>query len=124
MSKSVLIVDDSKTMRKIIARTLRQAGINFDSISEAEDGQAALDFLGQNKPDLVLCDINMPNMDGITFLKEKSKNQAIKDIPVVMITTEGGSVDVVQEARSHGASASIKKPFTADQVEEVLEPLL
>ncbi len=124
MSKSVLIVDDSKTMRKIITRTLRQAGLNFDTISEAEDGQAALDFLGQNKPDLILCDINMPNMDGITFLKEKSQNGSIKGIPVVMITTEGGSEDVVQEAKDNGASASIKKPFTADQVEDVLNPLL
>ena len=124
MAKSVLIVDDSKTMRKIITRTLRQAGLNFDTISEAEDGQAALDFLAQNKPNLILCDINMPNMDGITFLKEKAQNGSIKDIPVVMITTEGGSVDVVQEARDNGASASIKKPFTADQVEEVLNPLV
>lgn len=124
MSKSVLIVDDSKTMRKIITRTLRQAGLNFDTISEAEDGQDALNFLGQNKPELILCDINMPNMDGITFLKEKMKDGSLKDIPVVMITTEGGSEDVVQEARDNGASASIKKPFTADQVEEVLNPLL
>lgn len=124
MAKSVLIVDDSKTMRKIITRTLRQAGLNFDTISEAEDGQAALDFLAQNKPNLILCDINMPNMDGITFLKEKSQNGSIKDIPVVMITTEGGSEDVVKEARDNGASASIKKPFTADQVEEVLNPLV
>jgi len=124
MAKSVLIVDDSKTMRKIITRTLRQAGLNFDTISEAEDGQAALDFLAQNKPNLILCDINMPNMDGITFLKEKAQNGSIKDIPVVMITTEGGSEDVVQEAKDKGASASIKKPFTADQVEEVLNPLV
>ena len=124
MAKSVLIVDDSKTMRKIITRTLRQAGLNFDTISEAEDGQAALDFLAQNKPNIILCDINMPNMDGITFLKEKSQNGSIKDIPVVMITTEGGSEDVVKEARDNGASASIKKPFTADQVEEVLNPLV
>ena len=124
MGKSVLIVDDSKTMRKIITRTLRQAGLNFDTISEAEDGQVALDLLAQEKPDLILCDINMPNMDGISFLKEKAGKDAIKDIPVVMITTEGGSEDVVQEAKDNGASASIKKPFTADQVEEVLNPLL
>jgi two-component system chemotaxis response regulator CheY len=124
MSKAVLIIDDSKTMRKIITRTLRQAGLSFDTISEAEDGQAALEFLGQNKPNLILCDINMPNMDGITFLKEKANNASIKDIPVVMITTEGGSEDVVQEAKDNGALASIKKPFTAEQVEEVLNPLL
>jgi two-component system chemotaxis response regulator CheY len=124
MGKKVLIVDDSKTMRKIITRTLRQAGLNFDTISEAEDGQQALDMLGQEKADLVLCDVNMPNMDGITFLKEKSGMDGLKDIPVVMITTEGGSEDVVHEAQQNGAVASIKKPFNADQIEEVVGELV
>jgi len=124
MSKSVLIIDDSKTMRKIITRTLRQAGLNFETIEEADDGQMALDHLAQSKPDLILCDINMPNMDGLTFLQHKSQDGAIKDIPVVMITTEGGSEDVVQEAKDKGAAASIKKPFNADQIQEVIAPIV
>ena len=124
MPKSVLIIDDSKTMRKIITRTLRQAGVNFETIEEADDGQMALDQLAQSKPDLILCDINMPNMDGLTFLQHKSEDASIKDIPVVMITTEGGSEDVVQEAKDKGAVASIKKPFNAEQIEDVIAPLV
>ncbi|MGM0646326.1 MAG: response regulator [Thermodesulfobacteriota bacterium] len=124
MSKSVLIIDDSKTMRKIITRTLRQAGVNFETIEEADDGQMALDHLAQSKPDLILCDINMPNMDGLTFLQHKAQDASIKDIPVVMITTEGGSEDVVQDAKDKGAAASIKKPFNAEQIEDVIAPLV
>jgi two-component system chemotaxis response regulator CheY len=123
MSKSVLIIEDSKTMRKIITRTLRQAGLDFDDIAEADDGQMALDQLTDSRPDLILCDINMPNMDGLTFLEHKASNDTIKDIPVIMVTTEGGSEDIVQEARDKGAAASIKKPFNADQLQEVVEPL-
>jgi len=115
MAKKVLIVDDSNTMRKIVTRSLRQAGLEFEEILEASDGQEALDVLKNSKVDLVLSDINMPNMDGLAFLREKSADSAIKDIPVIMITTEAGE-DVIGEARSLGAAGSIKKPFTPDQI--------
>ena len=84
----------------------------------------ALDHLAQSKPDLILCDINMPNMDGLTFLQQKAQDASIKDIPVVMITTEGGSEDVVRDAKDKGAAASIKKPFNAEQIEDVIAPLV
>lgn len=121
MGKSVLIVDDSKTMRKIITKTLRQANIDVESISEADDGQQALDHLKQEKPDLILCDINMPNMDGIEFLKQMGSDGSINSIPVVMITTEGGSGDVVQQVKDLGAKATLGKPFDAEQLQEVLQ---
>jgi two-component system chemotaxis response regulator CheY len=123
MGKNVLLVDDSSTMRKIIGRSLRQAGIDFDNIFEAADGQEALDILEQEDVDIVLSDINMPNMDGISFLREKSTRDAIKDIPVLMISTETGD-DIIGEAMSLGAVGAIKKPFTPDKVSEVLGPLL
>ena len=123
MGKNVLLVDDSSTMRKIIGRSLRQAGIDFDNIFEAADGQEALDILEQEDVDIVLSDINMPNMDGISFLREKSTRDAIKDIPVLMISTETGD-DIIGEAKSLGAVGAIKKPFTPDKVSEVLGPLL
>jgi two-component system chemotaxis response regulator CheY len=63
-------------------------------------------------------------MDGLEFLKNKGSDAAIKDIPVVMITTEGGTEDIVQQVRQLGASATIKKPFTADQINEVISPLV
>lgn len=123
MGKNVLLVDDSSTMRKIIGRSLRQAGIDFDNIFEAADGIEALAVLESEKVDIVLSDINMPNMDGITFLKEKSTREAIKDIPVLMISTETGD-DIIGEAKALGALGAIKKPFTPDKVNEVLGPLL
>jgi len=123
MGKTVLIVDDSNTMRKIVSRSLRQAGIEFDQILEAGDGQEALDVLGANKVDVVLSDINMPNMTGLEFLKAKAEDDAIKDIPVIMISTETGA-DIIDEAKSYGAKGAIKKPFTPDLINETLGPLL
>jgi two-component system chemotaxis response regulator CheY len=123
MGKNVLLVDDSSTMRKIISRSLRQAGIEFDNVFEAADGQEALDILEKESVDIVLSDINMPNMDGIAFLREKSTRDAIKAIPVLMISTETGD-DIIGEAKSLGALGAIKKPFTPDKVNEVLGPLL
>ncbi len=123
MGKNVLLVDDSSTMRKIVSRSLRQAGIEFDKIYEASDGLEALDVLQKESVDLVLSDINMPNMDGISFLREKAGRDAIKDIPVFMISTETGD-DIIGEAKSLGAIGAIKKPFTADTVNEVLGPFL
>ena len=123
MGRSVLIVDDSNTMRKIVSRALRQAGLDFDNILEAGDGQEALTVLGDNKVDVILSDINMPNMNGLEFLKAKSEDDAIKDIPVVMISTETGA-DIIDEAKSYGAKGAIKKPFTPDMINETLGALL
>jgi len=123
MGNNVLLVDDSSTMRKIVGRSLRQAGIEFDNIFEAADGLQALEVLEKESVDIVLSDINMPNMDGISFLREKAGRPAIKDIPVFMISTETGD-DIIGEAKSLGAVGAIKKPFTADMVNEVLGPFL
>ena len=119
MPKSVLIIDDSNTMRKIVTRSLRQAGFEFDKILEAGDGQEALQVLAGEKVDLILSDINMPNMDVVEFLRNKTADDALKGIPVVMITTESGS-DILKEALALGAAGAIKKPFTPDQVQAVL----
>lgn len=110
-------------MRKIVARSLRQAGFEFEKVLEAPDGQAALDLLAGEAVDIVLSDINMPVMDGIEFLRQKNADAQIKGIPVVMITTEAGT-DVLREAMELGAVGTIKKPFTAEQVQEVLGKFL
>ena len=123
MGRTVLIVDDSNTMRKIVSRALRQAGLDFDTILEAGDGQEALGVLSGNKVDVVLSDINMPNMTGLEFLKAKSEDPTIKDIPVVMISTETGA-DIIDEAKSYGAKGAIKKPFTPEMINETLGALL
>lgn len=119
MGKKVLIVDDSNTMRKIVTRSLRQAGLEVDEILEAGDGQEALQVLAGSKVDLILSDINMPNMNGVEFIRQKSADPGLKAIPVVMITTESGS-EILHEAISLGAAGSIKKPFTPDQVNAAL----
>ena len=118
---NVLIVDDSSTMRKIISRSLRQAGLAVDDIFEAGDGIEGLNALAGNNVDLILSDINMPNMDGLEFIKAVRANG--NAVPIVMITTEGGE-DILKEAMSSGASDSIKKPFTPDQLNEKLGGLL
>ncbi|MFO7813661.1 MAG: response regulator [Pelovirga sp.] len=123
MGKTVLIIDDSNTMRKIVSRSLRQAGIDFSTILEAGDGQEALDVLSANDVDVILSDINMPNMNGLEFLKAKAEIAAIKDIPVVMISTETGA-DIIDEAKSYGAKGAIKKPFTPELINETLGALL
>lgn len=123
MGKRVLVIDDSSTMRKIVSRALRQAGLDFDEILEAADGQEALNLLENENVDLILSDINMPNMDGIEFLRQKREIDAIKNIPVVMITTEGGA-DIIGEAKELGAAGNIKKPFTPDKINEVISGIM
>jgi two-component system chemotaxis response regulator CheY len=118
---NVLIVDDSSTMRKIISRSLRQAGLQVDDIYEAGDGIEGLNALEGKTVSLILSDINIPNMDGLEFIKNvRAKGITV---PIVMITTEGGE-DILKEAISNGASDSIKKPFTPDQLNEKLGGLL
>ena len=120
---SALIVDDSSVMRKIVERSLRQAGVNLAKVYEAGNGAEALTVLAENRVNLILCDINMPVMDGLEFVKQLAGVENAKGVPVVMITTEGSESHVVQ-ALSCGARGYIRKPFTADQVKEHVLPLL
>jgi two-component system chemotaxis response regulator CheY len=119
----VLIVDDSSVMRKIVERSLRQAGISIAQVTEAANGAEALAVINQGKVDLILCDINMPVMDGLEFVKQLSGMENGRGVPVVMITTEGSEGHVVQ-ALSAGARGYIRKPFTPDQVKQHVLPVL
>lgn len=118
-----LIVDDSSVMRKIVERSLRQAGLEISAVLEAGNGAEALAVVAENHVDLILCDINMPVMDGLEFVKQLATVENAKGVPVVMITTEGSESHVVQ-ALSAGARGYIRKPFTAEQVKEHVLPLL
>lgn len=118
-----LIVDDSSVMRKIVERCLRQAGMDLGQVQEASNGAEALALLNSNQFDLILSDINMPVMDGIEFIRHLKEVEATKNIPIVMITTEGGEKHVM-EALSLGAKGYIRKPFTPDQVKEHVIPIL
>jgi two-component system chemotaxis response regulator CheY len=118
-----LIVDDSSVMRKIVERSLRQAGLELEKVVEAGNGAEALAALGQGPVDLILCDINMPVMDGLEFVRALSTVENAKGVPVVMITTEGSETHVVQ-ALSAGARGYIRKPFTSEQVKEHVLPVV
>jgi two-component system chemotaxis response regulator CheY len=122
MALDVLIVDDSAAIRKILQRVLLQAEIPLGSVYEAGDGQEALESLSKNRVGLVLSDINMPNMDGIEFLRKMKAAPEWKDLPVVMVTTEGGKQKVM-EAVELGAAGYVRKPFTAEQIKETLTGL-
>src|SRR5579884_316319 len=118
-----LIVDDSSVMRKIVERSMKQAGVEMSAVLEAGNGAEALAVLADNKVDLILCDINMPVMDGLELVKQLGGVPNAKGVPVVMITTEGSESHVVQ-ALSAGARGYIRKPFTAEQVKEHVLPVL
>jgi two-component system chemotaxis response regulator CheY len=119
----VLIVDDSSVMRKIVERSLRQAGVDPLVTFEAGSGVDGLEVLKARKVDLILSDINMPSMDGLEFVRQLRNRQLAIGVPVVMITTES-SEEHVKQAIEAGASGYIRKPFTADQVKQRVVPLL
>jgi two-component system chemotaxis response regulator CheY len=118
-----LIVDDSVVMRKIVERSLRQAGLDLLVVYEAGSGIEGLDVLRTKQVDLVLSDINMPSMDGLEFLRQIRAQNLAPGVPVLMITTES-SEDHVKQAILAGAQGYIRKPFTAEQVKERVLSLL
>ena len=119
MALDVLIVDDSAVIRKILTRVLAQTNLALGRIHEANDGREALERMRTESVGLVLSDINMPNMDGLEFLRALKENPAWQNIPVMMVTTEG-SQDKVLQALKLGAMGYVKKPFTPDQIKEKL----
>jgi two-component system, chemotaxis family, chemotaxis protein CheY len=118
-----LIVDDSLVMRKIVERSLRQAGLDSLVVWEAGTGVEALEVLRANRVDLILTDINMPAMDGLELVRQIKAQNLASGVPVVMITTES-SEDHVKQAIRAGARGYIRKPFTAEQVKERVLPLV
>jgi len=118
-----LIVDYSPVMRKIIERTLRQAGIEPLVVHEAGSGIEGLDKLKAYEVDLILSDINMPNMDGLEFLRQIQAQNLAPGVPVMIISTES-SEEYVKQAIQAGARGYIRKPFTAEQLMERILPLV
>jgi two-component system, chemotaxis family, chemotaxis protein CheY len=123
MDSDVLVVDDSAAIRKILTRVLRQTGMAIKTIYEAGDGQEALAMMAQHRVDLVLSDINMPKMDGLQLLAYLKASPQWRNVPVMMITTEGGETKVAEAVRL-GAAGYVRKPFTADQIKEKLVGIL
>ncbi|HOX06982.1 MAG TPA: response regulator [Planctomycetota bacterium] len=117
-----LVVDDSGTMRRIIAKALKDIGA--DTVVEAGDGmEALLKLQSAGKIDVILTDWNMPKMNGLEFLKSVKGNAAFKDIPVIMVTTEAEKASVL-EAIKAGARNYVAKPFTPDVLKAKVEQTL
>jgi two-component system chemotaxis response regulator CheY len=109
---NILAVDDSASMRQMVSFALKGAG---HQVTEAADGQAALDIAKGQKFDLVLSDVNMPKMDGITLAKELRSLPDFKFTPILMLTTEAGA-NKKQEGKAAGATGWIVKPFNPEQL--------
>lgn len=117
----ILIVDDSRVMRTIVNRTLRQAGFESHPVSEAENGLVALAAIEADQPDLVLSDWNMPEMSGIELLRALRKRG--NAVSFGFVTSEG-SPEMREQAEQAGAMFLIAKPFTADTFSEALTGVL
>lgn len=117
----ILIADDSRVMRQIVTRTLRQAGFGDHDLVEAADGKEALDKATAEGPDLVISDWNMPEMTGIEVLRKL--RGAGNDVKFGFVTSEC-TPEMQQQAEAAGSLFFIVKPFTADRFDEVLTPIL
>jgi two-component system chemotaxis response regulator CheY len=120
MAKTIMIVDDSATLRQVVSIALKGAG--YDVI-EGCDGKDALNKLTGQKVHLIVSDVNMPNMDGITFVQEVKKLPAYKFTPVIMLTTEAGE-DKKAAGQAAGAKAWVVKPFKPDQMLTAVSKLI
>ena len=123
MSKSLMIVDDSATMRKIIMRTVRMSGLEFERTEEAGNGVEALEKLSSAPVDVILCDINMPEMGGPEVVKKVRELPACADTKIIMVSTES-SQELIDGLIADGANGYITKPFTPEKFQEKLSPLL
>lgn len=120
MSKTILVIDDSASMRQMVSMTLRSAGYE---VVEALDGKDALGKLDGRKFNLIVSDVNMPNMDGISFVQAAKQLPAYKFTPVIMLTTEAGEAKK-EEGRAAGAKAWVVKPFQPAQMLTAVSKLI
>jgi two-component system, chemotaxis family, chemotaxis protein CheY len=120
MPKVILSVDDSRSIRQMVSFTLTQAGYQ---VLEAVDGKDALTKLAVSNVDMVITDLNMPNMNGIELIREVRKQTKFKFIPIIMLTTESQDA-TKQEGKAAGATGWIVKPFNATQLVDVVKKVL
>lgn len=119
MALSILIVDDSKVMRSVIRRILDMCSMDINELYEASNGKEALDILGKNLIDLILADLNMPVMDGVEMIERMKDDGLLKTIPVIVVSTDGNEARI-EELKSKGVRAFIRKPFTPEIIVSVI----
>jgi two-component system chemotaxis response regulator CheY len=123
MDTTVLIVDDSATVRKVVRRVVKQAGFAIDDFLEAEHGRRALELLADVMPSLIITDINMPEMNGIELIEAVKNDPLLCTIPCVVISTEG-SREVIDKVLALGVVGFIQKPFRPEELAPVIAPYL
>ncbi|MCE5341950.1 MAG: response regulator [Planctomycetaceae bacterium] len=124
MAKSLMIVDDSATMRKIIMRTVRMSGLEFERTEEAGNGAEAIEKLKVSPVDLILCDVNMPEMNGLEMVKKiRSELKSCDNTKIIMVSTES-SQELIDGVIKDGANGFITKPFTPEKFQEKLSPFM
>ncbi|MBN1517792.1 response regulator [Candidatus Sumerlaeota bacterium] len=123
MPLSVLLVDDSKTVRSVIAKALRLAQLPVHEVYEASNGQEALDVLEEHWIDIVFADINMPVMNGIEMVDRMNADGLMKTVPVVVVSTEGSQTRI-EELRRKGVRDYVRKPFAPEEIREVVDKIL
>ena len=121
MPKTILIVDDSSSLRTVVKIALVRAGYDVIEAGDGKEGLSQLDKAG--KVNLIVSDVNMPNMDGITFVTEVKKHPRHRFTPVIMLTTEGGE-GKKDQGRAAGAKAWITKPFNPPQLLDAVSKLI
>jgi two-component system chemotaxis response regulator CheY len=117
----ILIADDSRVMRQIVTRTLRQAGFDGHDLVEAADGRQALEMTEAEQPDLVISDWNMPELTGVEVLRKLRATG--NEVKFGFVTSEC-TPEMQQQAEAEGAAFFIIKPFTAERFDEVFSPIL
>lgn len=123
MAYNILLVDDSKTIRAILSKTLSLTTLPINKVFEAGNGQEAMDCLHGNWIDLVLTDLNMPVMSGIELVNSMNADELLRDIPVIVISTDASETRIDQ-LKSKGVREYIRKPFTPENVGQVIEKIL
>jgi two-component system, chemotaxis family, chemotaxis protein CheY len=120
LAKKVLIIDDSAVFRKVLNLNLKSGGYE---VGEAADGMEGYQKLIDGNFDLVVCDVNMPNMDGLTFVGKVRQNEKVRYIPVIMLTTESQE-EKKRKGLEAGAKAWLVKPFSPEQLLNAISKLL
>lgn len=123
MAYNILVVDDSETVRAVIAKAIEMADVDVKTLLKAGNGQEALDILGREWVDLVFADINMPVMGGMEMVKRMKADADLKDIPVVIVSTEGSQTRINGLMES-GVRAFLRKPFTPEGLKTTIDGIM
>lgn len=123
MAYNILVVDDSRTARAFIKKALQLAGIDIGALFEAENGRLALEVLHERWIDLVLADINMPEMTGVEMVQQMRQDGLMQTVPVVIVSTERSATRIA-ELKAAGVRDYINKPFTPENIKETVDRIL